>query len=124
MVCSRQRKIDRGEKMRADTKKAWRPEKPFFIARRNRDVATLDGGLQAEPRRVPVVGRPIDQCQAEKEETPSTVLGHETDAEFAPLVIREQKIGRCEDEDEGPSHGGERPQKVRRVRYALERKRT
>ena len=43
----------------------------------------VDGGAQAEPSRVPVVGRPIDQRQEEEEESPRAILGHQADAELA-----------------------------------------
>src|SRR4051812_36086549 len=82
LVCRSKRKIDRGEKMRADAKKARRPEEPFFIALR-----IFDGDVQAEPGCMPIVGCPVDQHQEEKEESPPAFLSHETDAEFASLVV-------------------------------------
>src|SRR5512133_611441 len=98
--------------MRANAEKTRRPEEPFVIAPGNRDATTVDGGAQAEPSRVPVVGRPIYQRQEKEEKSRCAVLGHQADAELASLVIREQKIGRGKNEDEGPPHRAERLQKV------------
>ena len=75
---------------------------------------------QAEARRVPVVGRPVDQRHEKKEKPPVAMLGDQTVAEFAPLIVGEQQVGGGGCQDDRPPHCAENLKKIRRFRNELE----
>ena len=120
--------------MGEDAKKARRPIEPMFIAadnvpiwvsrrrlrRKNAEDAFLERSRDSKPRRMPSVGRPINQGEEQENLWPRIPFAQQAHAEFAALIVEEQKIaGRTNESDRTP-HSGDRLQEVMSVRKGLE----